>query len=159
MKQMKFYNPLSLTNDEEAIKYKDEINEALKTFDDDLAPYADDYEGDSYYKKLHSCRIRTEEVNGVLYGLAVCEVADDWNETDTEQMKEYLSGQYSDGWGECFEQAEILEYEEEYTEIHEDEDGKEYEETYTEAVGLYCSYWNGRDDWFIKTAEEMGIKE
>lgn len=155
--KMKFYNPLSMSNECDAIEYESEINEVLKKEDDDLAEYADDYHGDSYYKKLRSCKIQTEAIDGVLYGVAICEVDDDWNDTDTEQMKQYLSGQYSDGWGECFEQKEILEYEEEYTETCEDEDGEEYEETYTEPCGVYCSFWSSSPKWFIKTDKEMGV--
>lgn len=156
-RKIKFYSPLLMSNDSNALDYQFEINEALKVYSDDLAKYADDWHGDSYYTKLHSCKIKTEVINGVLYGVADCEVDGNWDDTDTAQMKKYLEGQYSDGWGEGFAQRELLECEEEYTDTCEDENGEEYEETYTERYGLYCSFWNGSPDWCIKTDEEMKV--
>ena len=152
--KIKFYSPLS-TNIGEAIDYQDKIDASLKKDNCDLADYADEYHGDSYYKKLHSCKIEAEAIDGVLYGVAVCEVDDDWNDTDTAQMKKYLTGQYSDGWGEGFEQHEIDEYEDEYTDYYENEDGEENEYTETETCGIYCSFWDGNPEWCIKTESEM----
>lgn len=43
---------------------------------------------------------------------------------------------HNDGWCEGFEQREIS----------------------TEMGDIYVSFWNS-DNWFIKTAEEMGIEE
>ncbi len=43
---------------------------------------------------------------------------------------------HNDGWAEGFEQREIS----------------------TEMGDIYISFWNS-DNWFIKTAEEMGIEE
>ncbi len=159
MKGLKFYSPLRLFGDDDygidPLEFQQDIETALEKDDIDLARYADDYHGDSYYKKLHSCKLETDVVNGRLYGVAVCEVEDDWNDTDTAQMKEYLEGQYSDGYGEGFEQHEIAECEGELTERYEDEDGEEQEETFLYTYGIYCSFWECNDNWFIKTEEEL----
>ena len=47
------------------------------------------------------------------------------NEEEKELLKNYLSGQYTDGFGEGFEQRPILDYTstEEYEEEYEEEDG------------------------------------
>jgi len=155
MKTIKFFSPLELNINEEPLEYRSLIDDALEEDNADLAEYADAHSGDSYYKKLRSCKIQTEEIDGVLYGVAVCEVYDDWNDTDTAQMKEYLEGQYADGWGEGFEQHEIDEYEEEYPIYDEDEDGNEIEDVETETVGVCCSFWSMDGNWFIKTEDEM----
>ena len=53
-----------------------------------------------------------------------------------EKIKGEIIGQAADGWGESFEQREIS----------------------TEMGDIYVTFWNS-DNWFIKTAEEMGIEE
>ena len=105
MKTLKIYNPLIAQIASEsncftapAEEYAAELFEALENDDTDLADYADDYHGATYYKKLHKVTMSAEWYGKRLYGLATCEVDDDWTDEDTAQLKEYLSGQYSDGW-------------------------------------------------------------
>ena len=66
-------------------EYANELYEALEQDDTDLAEYADEYHGDTYYKKLHKITITVEWVDGKLYGAAICEVSDDWTEEDTDR--------------------------------------------------------------------------
>lgn len=117
MKTLKIYNPLIAQIASEsncftapAEEYAAALLEALENDDADLAEYADDYHGATYYKKLHKVTMSADWYGGRLYGLATCEVDDDWTAEDTAQLKEYLSGQYSDGWGEGFEQREVYSY-------------------------------------------------
>jgi hypothetical protein len=59
-----------------------------------------------------------------------------FKEKKSEKIKDNITGQASDGWAEGFEQREIS----------------------TEMGDIYISFWNS-DNWFIKTAEEMGIED
>ena len=105
MKEIKIYNTLKVVaaSDEteflvDAMSYADEIAEAVAEYDDgDLAEYADARNGDSYYKKLKRIQVSVEIYNHELYGVAICTVTDDWNEIDTEQLKNYLTGQWQMG--------------------------------------------------------------
>lgn len=54
-------------------------------------------------------------------------------ESETDIMKDWISGQNSDGWGEGFEQRPI-----------DTEDGD-----------LYVSFWNGGDDYAVMTQDEL----
>ena len=104
MKTLKIYNTLIATiagdtNEYHAPAddYANELFEALKKDGTDLAEYI--YEDDgSIYGKVHKITISADWVNGKLYGLATCEVEDDWTDADTDLLKAYLEGQYADGY-------------------------------------------------------------
>ena len=94
MRTLKIYNTLTAFVASEdnsyttcAEEYADELYEALKNDDTDLAEYADDYHGATYYKKLHKITMSVDWVGRKLYGLATCEVDDDWTDDDTAQLK------------------------------------------------------------------------
>ena len=105
----------------------------------------------TYYEKLISTKIICEKINNTIFGAAECEVSDDWTDDDTAQLKEYLSGQYSDGWGEGFEQHEIASYEED-DEFWDDEDEEYYYDTTTYYV--YVSFWQ-YNGFRIMTEDEL----
>ena len=144
--QMKFYSPLTADffpnepdyEDEfydeyegcpldghDLLQYADAVDEAVKKdiadFNGNLMQYY--REDDSVRRKVVRAVPNVDEVNGELVGSL-------WVDTDAPLTAEeqavfcaYISGQYSDGWGEGFEQREI-----------EVEDGK-----------LYVHFWQDHD--------------
>lgn len=163
MKTLKIYNTLiaHIANSENgecdapAEEYAYSLAEALELDDTDLAEYADNRHGETYADKLHKVTMSIEWVGKKLYGLATCEVSDDWTDADTEQLKGYLIGQYADGWGEGFEQREIESYTEMETSEEYDEETEEYYESeWPVSYDVYISFWQS-DNFRIMTEAEL----
>ena len=86
---------------------------------------------DSLDAKVRSVMFSAEVKNGQLWGVAECQVVGKLTPTELGQLKDYISGQASDGWGESFEQKEV------------EVDGGE----------LYVHLWSS-DGWSIQTEQE-----
>jgi hypothetical protein len=77
------------------------------------------------------------ELGGKLYGVLRCETNAPLTEEDIHVLKDYWTGQMSDGWGESFEQYPIR----------------------SEYGDLYVSFWNSGDSWQVMTLEETEIQQ
>ena len=88
---------------------------------------------DSINTKVHSVVFTVDSRGGEFWGVAECRVAGELSDTEMDTLKEFITGQASDGWGEGFEQREISV-----------DDGGE----------LYVHFWNS-DEWSIQTEQEL----
>ncbi len=83
--------------------------------------------------KVMSAHPKVAEINGELYGVLECKISEPLTEEDIQVLKDYWTGQMSDGWGEGFEQRPI-----------DVEDGE-----------IYVSFWNNGNFWSVMTEEEL----
>lgn len=121
--------------------YAEEIEKAV--YEDDCA--SEDVRGLMHYfdrdrevaAKVASAWPSVKEVDGEPYGVLTCEITEPLTEREISVLKDYWTGQMSDGWGEGFEQQPIQ----------------------TEEGELYVSFWSSENFWKVMTAEELGIEQ
>lgn len=113
----------------------DEIADALNRYtandENDMAAYYN--EDDGVKEKLTSAVWSVELHGGRLFGRIDCNLKEPLTAKETENLREWITGQCSDGLGEGFEQQPI-----------DTEDGK-----------LYVSLWHSGDDYAMMTKDEF----
>ena len=119
----------------EVLEYEDEILAHIqkeKLPDEGergLAVYLDD----DLSQKVYSINPSVEEWNGELWGVTEVQTHGSLSAPELVELTEWLSSQFSDGWGEGLEQREI-----------KIDDGE-----------LYLSFWDSSDRLFIKPEDEL----
>ena len=128
--QMKFYSPLTADffpnepdwenesyneyegcplDGHDLLQYADAVDEAVKKdiadFNGDLMQYY--HEDDSVRSKVVSAVPSVEICGNKLCGCMNVELREPLNEGEQAALCDYISGQYSEGWGEGFEQRDI----------------------------------------------------
>ena len=113
----------------------DEISDALKEYtandENDMATYYNEDDGVS--EKLTSAVWSVELRGDRLFGRIDCSLKEDLTAEETEALRDWLTGQCSDGLGEGFEQHPI-----------DTMDGE-----------LFVSFWNSGDDYAMMTENEF----
>lgn len=114
-------------------QYKSDIQEAVEREQSigDMAQYFNE-EG-SVKNKLVSAVWSLDEVDGKLYGCVKTRLKEPLNEEESKILKDWITGQNSDGLGEGFEQRSIG----------------------VEEGDLYVSFWNSGNGYFVYSQEEM----
>ena len=91
------------------LQYADAVDEAVKKdiadFNGDLMQY---YHEDDFVRQKVGSAVPSVEIHGnKLCGCLNVELRESLNEGEQAVLCDYISGQYSDGWGEGFEQRDI----------------------------------------------------
>ncbi len=110
-----------------------QIREALEAYWDSDTEHMADYYDEIGHEKVLSVIWDVECIGNKLYGKVEARFTEPLTDAETEALKEWISGQNSDGLGEGFEQREI----------------------YTEDGTLTVSMWHHNDDYFVYTEDEM----
>ena len=90
----------------ELADYEEVTREELERYgEDDLMQYFNGSE--SIQGKIQSAVVTIENKDGILYGCTKLELNELLSQEELQEFTEYITGQYSDGWGEGFEQRDI----------------------------------------------------
>ena len=123
---------------QELLPYQTEIRKAIEESKrwsgSNLMEYYN--EQDSVREKVSSLEVTVVEDKGELKGCAVATVAEGLDKQELERLKDYLTGQYSDGWGEGFEQDLIQ----------------------SEDIEMYVNFWN-QSEFYIDVLKEEPLPE
>lgn len=116
----------------------DEINDFIRNCEEPdeehrglMAYYYDD---PAIREKVFSAIPSVRDVNGELVGVFECEISGELTVSELEDLRSYLTGQASDGWGEGLEQHGVK----------------------TADFGeIYVSFWNDSNDWSLQTEDDV----
>lgn len=114
--------------------YRDYIEDAFDEYnadDIDMAKYF--YGSETAKAKIQSCEWRFESIDRCLYGRVDFILSEPFTAEEIESVKNWITGQNSDGLGEGFEQRDIR----------------------TDDDVIQVSFWNFSDDYYVETEEEF----
>lgn len=112
------FSGFELADYEESIRSA--VKDSFRGTDGDLMPYFSEKRNPGVKAKVLSAIPSVELRDGELMGCTTVRLKEPLNDVEMKALQEYLRGQFSDGWGEGFEQWEI----------------------YTEDGTLYVHFWN-----------------
>lgn len=98
---------------EDLAQYEDAIQEAVDRENEPeeggtICNLMDYFHGSLLIKeKVESAVVSVERVDGILYGCTTLQLKEFLESEELHELCEYITGQYSDGWGEGFEQRDI----------------------------------------------------
>lgn len=99
---------------EDLVQYEDAIQEKVNeenqrgNADGSVCNLMDYFHGrESIKEKVESAIVSVKNVDGTLYGCTTLALKEFLDTEELSELCEYITGQYSDGWGEGFEQREI----------------------------------------------------
>lgn len=99
---------------EDLAQYEDAIQEAVDRENEPeeergtICNLMDYFHGSPPIKgKVESAIVSVENVDGILYGCTTLRLKEFLESEELHELCEYITGQYSDGWGEGFEQRDI----------------------------------------------------
>ena len=122
-----------------AARHEDVIRQKMFEYNDmdnvNMAEYYYGHNGAS--EKLRSAEWGFERRNGELYGCITVQTAGPLTDEEEQDLKEWITGQNSDGLGEGFEQREI------------------YFEGGHRGAFMYVSLWSPDDDYFVDNQDEF----
>ena len=134
---------------EELVEYVEEISALFpRDPEDELAQYIHESgERDGMlYGVVTEIWVGVKNINGKLYSWTEVTANRELNEIEKEALLDYLTGQFSDGYGEGLEQREFNSYTD--TDVVEEWDEEE-QETYMEEVetrvDMYLHLWNSKN--------------
>jgi len=110
---------------------------------------------DPQYNKLEeglitSIIVDAESQGNKIVSKTTIKASRELTDEELENVKDYINGQFSDGWGEGFEQQAIADWDEEEEDEEWDEDEQEYyKNTYTKTYELFAHFWSHKDGWNI----------
>jgi len=142
--EMKLYVPLKVeeldremgdTNEIDGEPYLREIRKKVYDFnlEDGERGLATYFGKDNISRnKVYSIKPDVEMVRDTMMGVAVIKMTKPLTQTEIDDLKDYVTGQFSDGWGESFEQREIQ----------------------VSGGEIYVHFWNS-EEYYINTEEEM----
>lgn len=134
---------------EEMVEYMEEISSLFPGSDDDeLAQYIhEDGERDGkIYGVVTDIRVNVKNIKGTLYSWTEVTANRELTEIEKDALLDYLSGQFSDGYGEGLEQQEFNSYTDtDVSEEWDEEEQETYMEEYEVRVDMYLHLWQSKN--------------
>ena len=117
--------------------YEESIRPAVEQYTGNLMSYFYKQRNPGIKEKVISAIPSIEIRNGELMGCTTVVLKEPLADEEMEDLQDYLHGQFSDGWGEGFEQQEIN------------------IDSYSSSGRICVSFWHSGDDYFVDNEDEF----